>query len=51
MVASALGALIRDMRTARGWSQTQLAAFLNTESGSPTLTHNDVSRWENGRQR
>ncbi|HEV2377492.1 MAG TPA: helix-turn-helix transcriptional regulator [Streptosporangiaceae bacterium] len=33
-----------------GWSQSRLAARLCEVSGHPTVTGEDVSRWENGRR-
>lgn len=50
MDAAAVGRVVRGLRTERGWSQGQLADFLNAAAGTPTLTRNDVSRWENGRR-
>ncbi|MEQ7009809.1 DUF296 domain-containing protein [Actinopolymorpha sp. B17G11] len=44
-----VGGLIRDLRASRGWSQGHLALMLCEESGRPTLTHEDVSRWERGK--
>jgi transcriptional regulator with XRE-family HTH domain len=44
----AVGALIRDLRLAVGWSQGRLAAELCRISGSGTVTRNEVSRWERG---
>lgn len=45
---SSMGALIRDLRTARGWSQGQLADELCRASGHPTVTREEISRWERG---
>lgn len=45
----ALGALIRDLRQSRSWSQADLACQLCTEAGRDTLTREDVSRWERGK--
>lgn len=42
----ALGALIRDLRLARGWSQSQLAERLCVASGEHVVTREEVSRWE-----
>lgn len=42
----ALGALIRDLRQANGWSQTDLADALCLTSGHPTITREEVHRWE-----
>ena len=50
MDAAAVGRVVRGLRTERGWSQGQLADFLNAAAATPTLTRNDVSRWENGRR-
>lgn len=47
-VAMSFGALIRDLRQARGWSQAQLANRLCTESARCTVTREEVSRWERG---
>ena len=44
-----LGALIRDLRTSRGWSQSELATQLCDVSGHCSLTREDVSRWERGK--
>ncbi len=44
-----VGALIRDLRVARGWSQGQLAGRLCDISGRDTLSREDVSRWERGK--
>ncbi|MFJ6955951.1 helix-turn-helix domain-containing protein, partial [Micromonospora aurantiaca (nom. illeg.)] len=41
-----LGPLLAELRAARGWSQQRLAAELCAASGVPTLTRNEVSRWE-----
>lgn len=42
----ALGGLIRDLRLSRGWSQTDLAATLCSISGHPTLSREEIHRWE-----
>lgn len=42
----ALGTLIRDLRQARGWSQSQLAERLCQTSGEHIVSREDVSRWE-----
>ena len=42
-----LGALIRDLRLANGWSQGRLVAALEAASGVP-LAREYVLRWENG---
>jgi transcriptional regulator with XRE-family HTH domain len=44
----AIGALIRDLRSAAGWSQSRLADELCRASGHATVTRELVSRWENG---
>lgn len=41
----AIGSLIRDLRTARGWSQGRLASEINTTFGTG-LDREYVSRWE-----
>ncbi|MDW3849201.1 helix-turn-helix domain-containing protein [Micromonospora sp. BRA006-A] len=41
-----LGPLLAELRAARGWSQQRLADELCAASGVPTLTRNEVSRWE-----
>lgn len=41
-----LGPLMAQLRKARGLSQGQLADTLCALSGRPTLTRNEVSRWE-----
>jgi transcriptional regulator with XRE-family HTH domain len=42
----ALGALIRDLRQANGWSQGDLASALCLASGHPTIGREEVHRWE-----
>ncbi|MFE5495277.1 helix-turn-helix domain-containing protein [Streptomyces virginiae] len=42
-----LGDLIRDLRTARGWSQGRLSDQINARYGT-ALTREYVSRWERG---
>lgn len=42
----ALGGLIKDLRQARGWSQTDLANTLCLVSGHPTIGREEVHRWE-----
>lgn len=44
----ALGRALRELRRSLGWSQARLAAELDSASGHPTLTREDISRWENG---
>lgn len=46
----ALGSLIRELRSAAGWSQARLAGELCVVSGRATITRNDVSRWESGKR-
>jgi transcriptional regulator with XRE-family HTH domain len=50
MVCVEIGALIRQGREAHGLSQDELARKLMEASGSPTLSRNYVSRWENGKR-
>lgn len=45
---TAIGGLIVELRTAHGWSQSQLADRLCRQAQHATVTRNDVSRWENG---
>lgn len=45
---ASMGSLIRELRVARGWSQGQLAEALCEVSGRPTITREEVSRWERG---
>lgn len=45
-----VGALIRDLRSAHGWSQSSLADRLCREADHATLTREDISRWESGRR-
>ncbi|MFD9622127.1 helix-turn-helix domain-containing protein [Streptomyces virginiae] len=42
-----LGDLIRDLRTARGWSQGRLSDRINARYGT-ALAREYVSRWERG---
>lgn len=44
----AVGDLVRDLRSARGWSQGRLASELVKASGHDTITRETVSRWERG---
>jgi transcriptional regulator with XRE-family HTH domain len=44
------GEQIRDLRLARGMSQSDLAAELNRISGWDTVTRQYVSRWESGKR-
>lgn len=44
-----LGALVRDLRESRGWSQRDLAERLCADAEHCTLTREDISRWESGR--
>jgi len=41
-----LGPLLSRIRLARGWSQLRVAELLCAASSSPTVTRNEVSRWE-----
>ncbi|MFC9086265.1 helix-turn-helix domain-containing protein [Nocardiopsis dassonvillei] len=42
--------VLRELRSARGWSQARLAEALCDVSGRPTVTRHDVSRWERGKR-
>ncbi|WP_046470864.1 helix-turn-helix domain-containing protein [Allosalinactinospora lopnorensis] len=42
--------MLKRHRTARGWSQQRLAEVLCAESGRPTVTRQEVYRWESGRR-
>jgi transcriptional regulator with XRE-family HTH domain len=44
------GALIRELRSLVGWSQSRLADELGKVSGHPTVTRECVSRWEHGKR-
>jgi transcriptional regulator with XRE-family HTH domain len=44
----AFGQVICELRLAMGLSQGRLAEELNKVSGHPTLTREEVSRWERG---
>jgi transcriptional regulator with XRE-family HTH domain len=45
-----VGQLIRQLRRARGWSQSRLAEELNKSAGGPTITREYISRrWESGK--
>ncbi|SEP46507.1 helix-turn-helix domain-containing protein [Amycolatopsis saalfeldensis] len=46
----AFGDLIRDLRSARGWSQDDLARALSDRAQPASLTREEVSRWENGKR-
>ena len=48
--AAHAGEVIRALRCALGWSQGRLAAELRQVSGHPTVTREDVSRWEHSRR-
>ncbi|MGQ0840774.1 helix-turn-helix domain-containing protein [Actinokineospora sp.] len=50
MSLNALGVLVRDLRSAMGWSQARLAEELCDVSGHSTATREDVSRWERGKR-
>jgi transcriptional regulator with XRE-family HTH domain len=41
-----IGPLLVRLRKERGWSQKRVADLLNDASGNPTMTKNEVSRWE-----
>lgn len=43
------GRLVPDLRLGRNWSQGQLATQLCLVSGRPSITREDVSRWERGK--
>ncbi|MGE7391792.1 helix-turn-helix domain-containing protein, partial [Streptomyces sp. NPDC004126] len=43
-----IGELIRELRTAQGWSQGRLADEINTVHGT-TLTREYIARWERGK--
>jgi transcriptional regulator with XRE-family HTH domain len=45
-----IGALIRDLRTALGMSQSRLASELCRVSGCCTVTREDISRYERGKR-
>ncbi|MFG1882103.1 helix-turn-helix domain-containing protein [Micromonospora sp. NPDC049102] len=45
-----LGPLLVRHRRARGWSQQRAAAELCAAAGVPTLSRNEVSRWERQRR-
>lgn len=46
-----VGALIRELRLASGWSQGRLASALCETAQHATVTREDVSRWEHGKRR
>ena len=46
-----VGALIRELRLASGWSQGRLASALCEVAQHATVTREDVSRWEHGKRR
>src|SRR2546427_13188663 len=46
-----VGALIRELRLASGWSQGRLASALCEAAPHATVTREDVSRWEHGKRR
>lgn len=46
-----MGALIRDLRSAAGWSQGRLATELCRVSDHATVTREMISRWETGKRR
>ncbi|WP_405680942.1 helix-turn-helix domain-containing protein [Streptomyces sp. NBC_00868] len=43
-----IGELIRELRTAHGWSQARRADEINTRHGT-TLTREYIARWERGK--
>lgn len=49
MSSASLGSLIKDLRLARSWSQTDLADTLCGVSGRPTICREEVHRWETGK--
>ncbi len=48
--AMILGALIRELRTSLGWSQSRLATALGKVADHETVTREIVSRWETGKR-
>lgn len=46
-----IGRLIAELRAERELSQAQLADLLVRASGNPSVTRNEVSRWEQGKRR
>lgn len=50
MTPELLPAMLRRLRTGRGWSQARLADALCAVSGRSTVTRHDVSRWERGKR-
>ncbi len=42
--------LLAERRTARGWSQDDLAARLHAMSGNDSVTREEISRWERGKR-
>lgn len=44
----ALGAMLTEARHERGLSQSRLADRLCASAGTPTITRNEISRWERG---
>ncbi|WP_052745655.1 helix-turn-helix transcriptional regulator [Allosalinactinospora lopnorensis] len=42
--------MLKRHRTVRGWSQQRLTDVLCAESGRPTVTRQEVYRWESGRR-
>ncbi|MEN2422875.1 helix-turn-helix transcriptional regulator [Streptomyces rimosus] len=45
-----IGELIKVLRAGRGWSQADLSDHLCNQSGRPTLTREEISRWESGKR-
>jgi transcriptional regulator with XRE-family HTH domain len=44
----ALGTMLTEARHERGLSQARLADHLCASAGTPTITRNEISRWERG---
>lgn len=44
-----MGSLLRDLRNSRNWSQNDLASALCMAAGHPTLSREEIHRWENGK--
>ena len=42
--------LLAQRRTAKGWSQGDLATKLHAMSGNDSVTREEVSRWERGKR-
>lgn len=50
MDVESIGARIRALRRARGWTQQRLAEQVNVASGRATVTADEVKRWERGKR-